>query len=308
MIKFEESRFYPLVGYTRTLFLALHLCGIEFWIVAVGPLYIGWALASRLFYPDLTIILGFLVVGPLIGGFTFLFDDYYDYEADRGNKRKELSLVIMGSIKPRTIFYGSIILLMAGLVVSLFLSVIFAILMGLAVILSILYSHPGTKLKAKAGFDLITNVLGIGIIVPLGGWVLGGGDIADFPIFYLMSIAIIIGGLYAPTTVVDYEADKKNNLQTLAVRFGRENVIYFAHFLIIVGFITLIVEAYFNYVLTREILFYIWPFLVAQPIIYLIILRKPTYQRIAAALVLASAVCASGTILFIANYTGVWII
>jgi 4-hydroxybenzoate polyprenyltransferase len=308
MIRFEESRIYPLYGYSRTLFLALHLCGIEFWIVAVGPLYIGWALATRNFYPDLTIILGFIIVGPLIGGFTFLYDDYYDYEADRENKRKELSLLLMGWIEPKIILYGSIVLCVAGLILSFILSPILALLMGLAAILSVLYSHPSTKLKSKGGFDLLTNVIGIGIIVPLGGWVIGNRPLEDFPIFYLMSIAIIIGGLYAPTTVVDYEVDKKNNLNTLAVRFGVKKVIYLSHFLIIVGFVSLVSEALYDYVLTREILFYIWPFLVAQPIIYFFFLRKPTYKMIATALVLASAVCAVGTILFMAYYTGVWVL
>jgi len=282
----------------------LHFVGIEFWIVALGPFYIGWAIASHQIYPDTRGILGLVTIGPLLGGFTFLFNDYSDMLIDNEHRRKKTSPLLKGIIEPKTILYSSYALGLLGLFLAFILSVQFSLIVILVIILSLLYSHPSIKLKAVGGFDIAINMIGIGFLCPLGGWIIGGGNVFDFPIYFLLSIVVIIGGLYAPTTVADYDVDKAHGVKTLAVRIGPRRTIILAHIFLTTGFASLIIEGWFDHVLTRPILSKTWPFLVMPPLIYLIFLRKPTYSNIVAALVLVSIVSGLGTMLFLLYYSG----
>ncbi len=282
----------------------LHFVGIEFWIVAMGPFYIGWAIAKQQTYPDSLGILGLVTIGPLLGGFTFLFNDYSDMLNDNEHRRKKTSPLLKGVIEPKMILYSSYALGLLGVFLAFIISFEFALIAIFIVILSLSYSHPSIKLKAVGGFDITINMIGIGLLCPLGGWIIGGRNVFDFPIYFLLSIVLIIGGLYAPTTVADYDVDKAHGVKTLAVRLGPRRTIILAHVLLVTGIASLIIEGWFDYVLTRQILYKTWPFLVIQPLIYLIFLRKPTYSNIVAALVLVSIVSGLGTMLFLLYYSG----
>lgn len=270
----------------------------------MGPFYIGWAIAKQQTYPDSLGILGLVTIGPLLGGFTFLFNDYSDMLNDNEHRRKKTSPLLKGVIEPKMILYSSYALGLLGVFLAFIISFEFALIAIFIVILSLSYSHPSIKLKAVGGFDITINMIGIGLLCPLGGWIIGGRNVFDFPIYFLLSIVLIIGGLYAPTTVADYDVDKAHGVKTLAVRLGPRRTIILAHVLLVTGIASLIIEGWFDYVLTRQILYKTWPFLVIQPLIYLIFLRKPTYSNIVAALVLVSIVSGLGTMLFLLYYSG----
>ena len=288
----------------KIIYSALHLMGIEFWIVAMGPFFIGWVIASNQFFPDIRGYLGLVTIGPLLGGFTFLLNDYSDMQMDSEHRRKKTSPLLKGVIEPETILLTSIAMAVMSLFLALALSLEFTLIVLCIVILSLLYSHPATKLKAVGGSDIVINMVGIGLLCPLGGWIMGGRNPFEFPVFFLLSIIILIGALYAPTTVADYDVDKTHKIKTLAVRLGPKKTIYLAHILLTIGIASLMIEAWFDYVITRPMLYKTWPFLAIQPVFYLIFLRKPTYSNILAALVLVSIAQIVGNILFLLYYTG----
>src|SRR5439155_1263038 len=83
--------------------------------------------------------------------------------------------------------------------------------------LSFAYSVPGIHWKGVAGMDLLTNMVGFGVLCPLSGWVLIR-PVESAPWWFIGTIALFLGALYAPTTASDYAADRAFGIRTLAVR------------------------------------------------------------------------------------------
>src|SRR5438445_11908239 len=79
----------------------------------------------------------------------------------------------------------------------------FLVLTILIIALSFAYSVPGIHWKGVAGMDLLTNMVGFGVLCPLSGWVLIR-PIESAPWWFIGTIALYLGALYAPTTASDY--------------------------------------------------------------------------------------------------------
>jgi len=250
------------------LYSILHTMGLEFWIVSMGPFFIGWCISKESMIIDWQIVFGLIIVGPLLGGFTFLFNEYFDMKSDIYNIRKITSALVVGLMDYKTALIGSFILLTLGLVLALTFSFTFFMLIFLMVVLSILYSDPRTKLKGKGGMDLLVNILGLGVLCPLAGWNIYNPPL-EFPPLYLFAIMMIIGGLYAPTTAADHEADVKAGYRTLSVVLGKQKTVILGFILLSIGCGTLFFMGFFEiFPFKYKYFVWVWPFLVAPSIIY----------------------------------------
>ncbi|UCH88307.1 MAG: UbiA prenyltransferase family protein [Thermoplasmata archaeon] len=289
------------------LYSILHTCGLEFWIVSMGPFFIGWCISKESMILDWQIFIGVAIVGPLIGGFTFLFNEYFDKKSDMYNIRKITSALIVGLMDLNTIRAASIILLMAGLVLSLLFSLTFFLLILAMVILSILYSDPRTKLKGRGGMDLLVNILGLGVLCPLAGWSIYNPPL-EFPPIYLFTIMMIIGGLYAPTTVADYDADKIAGYRTLAIVLGKKQTIILGFILLTLGCGTLILMGLFEiFPFKFEYLVWVWPALVLPPAIYAYSFRNIENLNFFWPLFLIFYIQGAGTFIFLLMFSFDWI-
>ena len=229
--------------------LIVSIGGVKFWIVSVAPLYIGWVLAQpaalrHLFVDDLRVVLGMIVVGPLLGTFTLLLNVYHDMgTTDRVNPRKKYVQVVEeligeGLMERDTLLLAAFGFAAMGLVLAAYVSGslvryspgsgggVFTSLVGtqgflvltiLIIALSFAYSVPGIHWKGVAGMDLLTNMVGFGVLCPLSGWVLIR-PIESAPWWFIGTIALFLGALYAPTTASDYAADADNQLRQVARR------------------------------------------------------------------------------------------
>lgn len=309
------------------------LGGVKFWAVAIFPMYVGWVLAQNppdarsLFIDDLAIVLGLVVIGPLLGTFTLLLNTYYDMgTTDRLNPRKQYVSVIEDLIDRETVLYaaagfGALGLLLAAFVsanlvaykapasgvTALFDRHTFFVLMALSALLSVLYSHPSVRLKGVAGMDLVTNVLGFGVLCPLAGWALLR-PIEEFPLWYLASVALFIGAVYAPTTASDVESDRAFGIRTMAVALGRSGAML-AGFAMLVVAITVLAfggsSGWFPFEgPARDALTPLWPFLAGQLVMYAAFLRRPTQPKIWALLLLLSILQVLSTLLFLYLFVG----
>lgn len=308
------------------------LGGVKFWAVAIFPMYVGWVLAQpaavrRLFIDDLSIVLGLAVVGPLLGTFTLLINTYYDMgTTDRTNPRKQYVQVIEDLIDRETVLYSAWGFAGLGLLVAAFVSAnlirydpplvglsalagnyAFFLLMLLAAVFSFAYSHPSVRWKGVPGMDLVTNVLGFGVLCPLGGWALLR-PIEEFPAWYLLSIALFVGAAYAPTTASDYESDRAYGIRTLAVALGPTRTMWLG-FAQLVAAVALLfaggLARVFPFTGTAaNALAALWPFLLAQIGLYAIFARRPTQGKIWALLLLLSILQALATLLFLYFFVG----
>jgi len=291
--------------YSNTIISIFHLSGIEFWIVALFPFYIGYVVSSRELFPDSQGILAGIIVGPLMAAFTFLFNDYYDVSDDVINPRKApLSIIYKKNIDPKIILWISIIVGIIGLLLTITISLVMFLLVSGIFLLSVLYSHQRIRLKARGGLDLLTNMIGLGILCPLAGWSIHR-PIDEFPIFYLLSIFFVLGALYAPTTVADYDADKKNNVNTLAVKFGKKRTIWIGEILLITAMTILLFQGIFeDFPWKHEYLYKTWPFIVFQPFVYLWFLQGTHYRDIYKGIIFVNSLQAVGVMLFLMLYVG----
>src|SRR3989442_14912333 len=205
--------------------LVLSLGGVKFWIVSMVPLYIGWVLArpaatQHLCIDDAALVRGPLVIGPFLGTFTFLVNTYYDMgTTDRVKPRKKYVQVVEELIDPTTRLWAAVGFAGLGILLSWYVSsnfvsfagadtsgpltsllgkYEFALVMGLVVLLGFAYSHPAIRWKGVPGMDLVTNMVGFGILCPLGG----GGlrpplELASW--WFFATVPLVLGGGHAPT-------------------------------------------------------------------------------------------------------------
>jgi len=319
--------------------LIVSLGGVKFWIVAIAPLYIGWVLAQppggrHLFIDDLRVVLGIIAIGPLLGTFTLLLNVYSDMETtDRVNPRKKYVQVVeeligQGLLERETLLlasfgfaatafvlaaYVSRTLVqyrpadMGGPLTTVFGTYGFLLLTVLIILLSIAYSLPPLHWKGVAGMDLLTNMVGFGVLCPLCGWVLLR-PIEGAPWWFIGTVALFLGALYAPTTASDYAADRAFRIRTLAVRFGVTRTLLFGFFLQVLSVATLAIgwsQRWFpfdgpGYDGMAEL----WPFLGLQVIFYAAFLRRPTVGRIWALLLFLSILQGLGVILMLWRFVG----
>ncbi len=262
----------------RMVYDVLMVTSAQFWIVAAAPFYIGWFLHSRSIWPDANIILGMVIVGPLIAGSTLAYNAYTDVRVDIFNPRKAHLAYVTGWISPELVLGLSRLMVILGLLLSLLLGWEFFLLILLAVLLSFLYSNPRTKLKSLPGGDVLVNMVGLGIIMPLAGWAVSGTSVAGFPHWYLVPIFFALGSLYIPTLVPDYEADRRAGYRTLAVTLGQRRVLWLGFAFLSVSVITNFVSGAWDYVLSPALVARAWPVYGAQVLLYGYYARDPSYK------------------------------
>lgn len=319
--------------------LIVSLGGIKFWIVAVAPLYIGWVLAQpeavrHLFIDDLGVVLGIVVVGPFLGTFTLLLNVYYDMRTtDRVNPRKRYVQVVEeligeGLMEPDTLLMASLGFAATGVVLAAYVSGTlvtyapgdtggpltafvgeygFLLLTIFMILLSVAYSYPRIHWKGVAGMDLLTNMVGFGILCPLCGWSLLR-PIEAAPWWFIATIALFLGALYAPTTASDFAADRTFGIRTMAVRLGVSRTLFvgFAFQVLSIGVLAL------GWSLrwfpfdgpAHQGMGQLWPFLGLQILFYAAFLRRATVGRIWALLLFLSILQGLGVLLMLWRFVG----
>jgi chlorophyll synthase len=319
--------------------LIVSLGGVKFWIVAVAPLYIGWVLAQpaatrHLFVDDLRVVLGILVVGPLLGTFTLLLNVYYDMgTTDRVNPRKKYvqvveELVGEGLMERDTLLLAAFGFAAMGLVLAAYLSQAlvqyapsegigplsaaigrfgFLLVTVLMTFLSVAYSSPRVHWKGVAGLDLLTNMVGFGVLCPLAGWSLLR-PIESAPWWFIGTIALFLGALYAPTTASDAAADQTFGIRTLAVRLGVRRTLL-AGFVLQVASVALLGVGWALRLFpfdgpAHAAMTELWPFLGLQIVFYAIFSRRATVGRIWALLLMLSILQGLGVILMLWRFVG----
>ena len=319
--------------------LIVSLGGVKFWIVSVAPLYIGWVLAHapaqrHLFVDDLRVVLGIIVVGPLLGTFTLLLNVYHDMgTTDRVNPRKKYVQVVEeligeGLMERDTLLLASFGFAAMGLVLAAyvsgslvgyapaeagggFTSVVgtqgFLVLTILIIALSFAYSVPGIHWKGVAGLDLLTNMVGFGVLCPLAGWVLIR-PIETAPWWFIGTMALFLGALYTPTTASDYAADRAYGIRTMAVRLGVNRTLLIGFALQVLS-IALLLLGWSARLFPFDGPAYtsmadLWPFLALQILFYAVFIRRATVGRIWALLLLLSILQALGVILMLWQFVG----
>ncbi len=322
-----ETRQYPL----RYVKAVLRHLGPEFWIVSIFPFYISWVWGSGEIFPGWEWLadnpthagqywahfvdylretwefwLGIIIVGPLLGGGTVLYDDYYDAEIDRKNPRKERKPWYKAPATPFSVMSAAVFLFVISLILSTTINPQFFAISTAIIVLALLYSTPLVRLKARGGMDLVTNMIGFGALCSFAGFVIAA-PLAEYPWLWQVTMLAGMGTLYVLTTIADLEADGESGVPTIAVKLGFEGAVKLAMVLLLVANISILSLGLMDYLYSPEVVFLVWPISILEflPLMYMLYHRD--IDVIMWVIFATGSLMAIGTLLLALNHVGIWI-
>ncbi|MBS1766244.1 MAG: UbiA family prenyltransferase [Acidobacteria bacterium] len=93
-------------------------------------------------------------------------------------------------------------------------------IMMTCVLMSVLYSVPPIRLKARAGWDLLINCAGFGFFTPMAGWVFTGHGLEKGLMDLCIGFFFLFASLYPLTQIYQVAEDTQRGDQTLVIRMG----------------------------------------------------------------------------------------
>lgn len=237
-----RSFFQRLLG-AEVLAYLLHLRPME-WPIMSGHFLLGTLLASGWQgfrgMAGLHTLLGWFVFVVLLNGGTLAINSAFD------NDEGDIGYLKAPPKPPKYLLHVSSFMLAASLGLGFLLSPVFAWSNAACVVMSVLYSVPPVRLKARAGWDLIINMVGFGLLTPLAGWGLTGRPVT--PCFWALvaGFALLFGALYPATQIYQIEEDRARGDRTLAIRLGENASLWSALIL------SVLAHALFTWAIVRE--------------------------------------------------------
>ena len=152
---------------------------------------------------------------------SYVINQIFDIESDRQNDK--LYFLPRGLISIKTAWVYFAILSGSGLVIAYLQNILSATLAAAIVLLGILYSIPGIKLKDRPTSGMLANAVAYGILVPLvalTGRYSPENGLAMIPYF----LAIASG--YILTTIPDISGDAATGKKTVAVVLGEKAALW----------------------------------------------------------------------------------
>lgn len=196
----------------------LHLRPME-WPIMTAHLLLGTLLAAG-WPPARGTFSGWVIFVALLNGGTLALNSAFDQdEGDIGYLRNPPK-------PPKYLAHFGYALLAASLAWSMAFTRVkpggryfFEITMT-CVLMSVLYSVPPIRLKARAGWDLLINCAGFGFFTPMAGWTLTGRGLEKPLVLMCVGFFFLFAALYPLTQIYQVEEDARRGDQTLVLKMG----------------------------------------------------------------------------------------
>jgi 1,4-dihydroxy-2-naphthoate octaprenyltransferase len=160
-------------------------------------------------------------------------NDYADQEADKLNKTFTIfsggsRVLVENKIKPSSLRNASFLMATLCILLSTASAVYtanwFLILLGMiALLLLQMYSYPPLQLSYRGGGEFL-QMLGVGLILPLFGYLGQSGNLTHFPTQIILPLLLINLACAMATSLPDLPGDKLANKKTFSVSLGIRNV------------------------------------------------------------------------------------
>ncbi len=262
-------------------------------VIPVGPFYIGWVLASNTLVPEaMSFYLGLLSIIPFLGIGTVLLNDAFDVPVDRLSRRKGEFASSRGAVNGMTMLVMACVSLLLSLMISLLVSPQYAVVIGLIIVLTFLYSVPPFQLSRRPGLDLFTNMLGIGVLCTVAGWVLADPYSLP-PTIWLLTSALGTGTFFLLPALMDYESDKQGGKVTVAVLLGWGGACGLGTALISLADVGIVYMSLSSIILKPAFLWIAWPIILGEVVIFPLLARRRDLLR--------PLTAAMGGLLFVGN-------
>lgn len=185
------------------------------WAFLCGTIASG---ASTWSWPDIgRIVLGMLLAGPVLCGFSQIINDYFDREVDALNEPARL--IPSGRVSTQQVVITIILLLALGVALGIYLGRAVAACVAIGLVLAVVYSAPPLRAKRNGW---VGNAL---VAVAYEGLAWIAGHLAFAP---LTSTSVLIALLYSfgahgIMSINDYKSiagDKASGIRTIPVLYG----------------------------------------------------------------------------------------
>jgi len=205
--------------------------GLDFVFVlrpaALVPLWIFFLAGARLaasenaipfppFRPPRSVLTGLLAMTLVLAG-GYILNQMRDLATDRENRK--LLLLDRGIVSLGAAQTEIVVLWVSAALLSFWLSPSFRGILAASLALSITYSLPPVRAKARMPWDLVWNAAGFGVAGALSGYAsvaaLGGRALAVGVVY-----GLAVAGIIASTTILDVAGDRKAGLRTTALVLG----------------------------------------------------------------------------------------
>jgi len=191
----------------------LHLRPLE-WPIMTAHFLLGTLLAVGFDMPWRYVVLGWFIFVVLMNGGTLAINSAFDQdEGDVGYLKSPPKT-------PKYLLHISAVMLAAAFLLGYLLPLVFAWATAACVLMSVLYSVPPARLKARAGWDLIINMLGFGLLTPLAGWGLTGQPLTPWFWKICIGFTFLFGALYPATQIYQIEEDTARGDRTMVIKLG----------------------------------------------------------------------------------------
>jgi len=156
-----------------------------------------------------------LVLFSLLMGGIYILNQVNDVEVDRLNNK--LFLLANGWLSIKSALFQAWVFLMLAVGGAFYLQWKLGALLLVSMGLGMAY-NAGWKGKPVSG--LMANMVGLGVLAFAVGWMAASSEFGWKTLWYSIPYPLAIGAVYANTTVLDVEGDRKVGKETLAGRFG----------------------------------------------------------------------------------------
>jgi 4-hydroxybenzoate polyprenyltransferase len=148
---------------------------------------------------------------------------------------------------PRYLARFALILMFMGIPVALTLGWRFSVVYGVCLVMSLLYSVPPFRFKARAGLDVLINATGYGGLTIYAGWAATTQPLRPPVINVVVAFFWFFVGFYPLTQVYQMAEDAARGDLTLALALGKRNALRLAIMAVGVGCTFLALEAIQRY-------------------------------------------------------------
>jgi lycopene elongase/hydratase (dihydrobisanhydrobacterioruberin-forming) len=205
----------------QTVAYLLHLRPME-WPIMTAHFLLGTFIAVGLRLPWKATLLGWFIFVVLLNGGTLAINSAFD------NDEGDIGYLRQPPKPPKYLLHISVLMLAASLLLGFLLPTVFAWSNAACVIMAVLYSVPPIRLKARAGWDMLINCVGFGLLTPLAGWGLTGRELNTAFVMAAIGFAFLFGSLYPLTQIYQIEEDRGRGDRTLVIKLGEAASLWLA--------------------------------------------------------------------------------
>ena len=218
---------------------------------ATAPVIVGSALAYKDMAFSLIVTIACLALATLLQIGSNYANDLFDYKkgTDKADRVGPKRAVAAGLITPRQMLMGTIVVLLAAVLIGLYLTyiggIIFLIIGIFCIIAAVMYTAGPFALAYKGLGDVAVFIF-FGLVAVVGTYYLQVQEITLFAIIAATGVGALVTNILVVNNTRDRHTDAKADKRTLAVRFGHNFCIYQYIFLLVVAYLCALALMFVN--------------------------------------------------------------